>query len=881
MTFGGFVSILEQEHFIYKERTMSKLEVQKHPEKQEQSRELKALWRDIASEHLNKAEENSDTVVNTETLKLGIMNEYFGTKDINQAGKLLRDAGFAFTPEQLAAFSNAKGKAEEALIKGNFELTPQQTQILSRIKEQLQTSQQDNDNEEEITAKEDWSLTPVQPEGKKAQETEVQTFRARSQSSSRSSDTEQKSDQDVSTVETSTPDTQESIKVAAAQDTTESLSEDARAKKALDILQQLSREVKQDEGWNVVLNPEQIHAFETIDDLLVAPEAPVGTAWISERTLLVHDKATRKKVIKSLKKEIKAEKKAKSDIRKIAKLEEQLASVKNDNNYYYSKASLLEQINAALDQGIYINTPIAFLKQTPLIVDIYKNRKKIKGNAKTEISSQGKMVDVYNQAVITGQVHEVGNYVQSCGGYANVAEQWLHENTKMSHWQARNAVNTLTTIGMIGAGALVLRWLFTKKWEDGKRKFWFSFSKILMAVGIPLVANFGSQAATGRWVLENLALAWKTGKLPRNNEVMSQSSTVEKMAIGQNMLQFVLLGVPFSTLAQCCSPATGIVSRIDSSKLKTYYLGEIEKAKANRDSKSETILRSQLEALESIISDKDTEKRFSQEFEKMQLQADDLANPAYAQKTLNERLYQNSQAFKLLESYCAQHQLMINEEARKEIESQIFNTGKAPTEADFKAMQEKGLLIPNNANFEELSKLKLSDADKSWLYSDFLKLANKPEHQGMQIKALNEEEVELSSHEKSIVLNMQKLTLDGFKNSANIPIPLGSRGELLRVGLLVNMLRANEEIRGEKVTPRYEDKHDMLRPFDLSHGREVAWKGLGSIVFNGFEKRPVVLSNLIPFFGEMASEFPTLGKAQNSAFFVQYLNQLWKNDRSQ
>jgi hypothetical protein len=27
-----------------------------------------------------------------------------------------------------------------------------------------------------------------------------------------------------------------------------------------------------------VLNPEQIHAFETIDDLLVAPEAPVGAA---------------------------------------------------------------------------------------------------------------------------------------------------------------------------------------------------------------------------------------------------------------------------------------------------------------------------------------------------------------------------------------------------------------------------------------------------------------------------------------------------------------------------------------------------------------------------------------------------------------------------
>jgi len=87
----------------------------------------------------------------------------------------------------------------------------------------------------------------VQPEGKKAQETEVQTFRA-PQSTSRSSDTGQKSDQGISTVETTNPDTQESVKVAAAQDTAESLSEDARAKKALDILQQLSREVKQDEG---------------------------------------------------------------------------------------------------------------------------------------------------------------------------------------------------------------------------------------------------------------------------------------------------------------------------------------------------------------------------------------------------------------------------------------------------------------------------------------------------------------------------------------------------------------------------------------------------------------------------------------------------------
>lgn len=120
---------------------------------------------------------------------------------------------------------------------------------------------------------------------------------------------------------------------------------------------------------------------------------------------------------------------------------------------------------------------------------------------------------------------------------------------------------------MIGAIYGIGKWLFTNK----EGKFSFSLGKLAAAIGIPMLANYTSQATTGKGLLENINTARKTGKMPWSNKVLDQATPLEKIALNQNMLQFVLLGVPFSTLAQCSSPSIGPITRIDMGKLKDYY----------------------------------------------------------------------------------------------------------------------------------------------------------------------------------------------------------------------------------------------------------------------------------------------------------------------
>lgn len=162
---------------------------------------------------------------------------------------------------------------------------------------------------------------------------------------------------------------------------------------------------------------------------------------------------------------------------------------------------------------------------------------------------------MFSQATVQG-VGNVAEYVQSCGGYANVAEKRLAENTKMSHAQARNAVNTLTTVGMIGAGFFALKKLFGETDKNGNWSFKFSFSKILAAIGIPMLANYASQAATGEGFLTHLSRAWKEGRFPWDEKTVAQATPYEQMAIRQSTAQMVLLGVPYAQLAQMAKPKT-------------------------------------------------------------------------------------------------------------------------------------------------------------------------------------------------------------------------------------------------------------------------------------------------------------------------------------
>lgn len=195
--------------------------------------------------------------------------------------------------------------------------------------------------------------------------------------------------------------------------------------------------------------------------------------------------------------------------------------------------------------------------------------------------------------------------------------------------------------------------------------------------------------------------------------------------------------------------------------------------------------------MESIINDQENEKRFQQEIEKMQLTAEDLANPSSAQNTLNEKLYQNSEAFKQLENYCKEHQLTINEEKRGELETRIFTNN----ENDFKKMQEEKLLLPNDETFQNLQQLELTDSEKLALYSTYKSMAGKANIENLSLEVNDSENVTLKTYDQEIKLNMKQKQLDGFVDATGKEISIGSAEELLHIGLLMNRLRNPQHTR--------------------------------------------------------------------------------------
>lgn len=176
----------------------------------------------------------------------------------------------------------------------------------------------------------------------------------------------------------------------------------------------------------------------------------------------------------------------------------------------------------------------------------------------------------------------------------------------------------------------------------------------------------------------------------------------------------------------------------------------------------------------------------------MQLKAEDLANPNLAKKNLNEKLYQSSEAFKHLESYCSQYQLTVNEATRKELEQEIFTNTKG---LDFKAMQEKGLLVPNSSEYQNIQKLELPDSEKVALYHAYKTLAKKANIENLSIEVHNTENVILKAYDQEIKLNMKQKHLDGFVDATGKEIPIESPEELLHIGLLINWLRNPQHTR--------------------------------------------------------------------------------------
>lgn len=163
------------------------------------------------------------------------------------------------------------------------------------------------------------------------------------------------------------------------------------------------------------------------------------------------------------------------------------------------------------------------------------------------------------------------------------------------------------------------------------------------------------------------------------------------------------------------------------------------------------------------------------------------------------------------------------------------------------------------------------------MHTAFQKFANNPKNKNLNLEVGHDYKIKLSSHGKEIVLDAKNKTLSGFKNAAGELIQFKNTEELMRVGLFLNTLRA-DNILWDKNSTDATKKSDPNRPFDLTGGIDQVWKGVESIVFKKHDGAPVVMSNAIPFFSEMDLKFPTIEEGDRRGFFVQYLNQLWKTD---
>lgn len=111
---------------------------------------------------------------------------------------------------------------------------------------------------------------------------------------------------------------------------------------------------------------------------------------------------------------------------------------------------------------------------------------------------------------------------------------------------------------------------------------------------------------------------------------------------------------------------------MDTKVLQAYYTTKIEEAKANNDTKNETIFKSQLEAVKSIDQDKNTQTLFNTSIANMQINADELSDQSKQSETLNEKIYQKSERYQQFDAYLQSKKLTIAPEQEAEIAKRLF-----------------------------------------------------------------------------------------------------------------------------------------------------------------------------------------------------------------
>ena len=626
----------------------------------------------------------------------------------------------------------------------------------------------------------------------------------------------------------------------------------------------------QAESNSITLTAVELASLDQASNLL--QQSPVSLSTADQRALLINDEDARKDYIKELKEQIKAEKKASKDLKKIRDLQEKLAQVSNHNNYNLNVMNSLSGINSVLQNGTYLDSTFQIPREQKFALELIKKRDLLRSWAVVPLTIDGRTVEVYNGAFV-GQSLQTWLRIDNCNQPVNILEKFLTENTKMDLGQARSATKTITTVGVLAGAFYGLKWLLGKTDKEGNRSFGLSPKKFLGAAAVLLWGNMASQMATGRGALDLINEFWRTGNNPFTSETYEKAQPIEQISLDQTALQMALLGVPYAQLSQFTSPKSWPISSIDLASLQRYYEAQMLIAKQNQLNDKIQQIGAQISAIKDIINNPNATQLLNQNLANMNIQAQELANPENAGLTLDDLLYQNSTNRKVLETYMETNNLMIAPGKKQELMSKIIAKWTVLTDPIMVSLKDDGLLIPNIPENAEIAKLNLAPDQKQALEEAFRNLSKKSEFKNIQLSALSDQEIMLKSDSGEIVLNAKTLTIPGLVNSAGQKLQMENHKELLHIGLFINQTKA----KFWKEKPDLTKKQDKDgRPFAQPHGQNnfTAWQG---IIFKGALSTEEVLTFTYPWWDEM-NKYPTIEKGDGRDFLINYLNTQWKKD---
>ena len=714
--------------------------------------------------------------------------------------------------------------------------TSQNTQSEAPVSQAQQPTQAPSTNSEKNQPKESQSKSPVSEAPQQAQAAETQT-------------------QQPTQTETQ-PQLSEAQKLAQVQQILGSFEAKFRNLQA--------------ESNSIAISAAELSSLDQLSGLL--QQAPVLPWSAEERALLINSPESRKDYIDDLKAQIKAEKKAAKDLKKIAKLQEELARVSNHNNYNLLKANSLASINSILQNWTYLDAKLQLPREQKFALELYKNREKLRFQPKVALTIDGSTVEVYNWSMIW-QAVDFWTKIDNCNQPVNIVEKLLVENTKMNLDQARFTTKTIATVGILAGAFYGLKWLLGDKDKEWNRSFGLSPKKLITTAAVLFGGNALTQAATGKWALDLINEFRKTGNNPFTSETYEKAKPIEQITLDQTASQMALLGVPYAQLAQFTAPKSWPVSSIDLVALQRYYEAQITQARAANLQEQVNQLWAQLSAIKDIINNPNATQQINQTLTSMNIQAQDLANPDNATMTLDELLYKNNNNRKILEQYMETNNLIIAPWKKDEIRAKIIAKGSVLTESAMLSLKDDGLLIPNIPANAEIQKLAISPNKKQALESALRKFWESSEFNNIKLTALDAQQIKIQSDSKEVVINPETLTIPGFISSDGSEIQLQNHEELLHVALFINQTKA----KFWNQMPDHTKKLDKDgRPFAQPHGRNnfTAWQG---IIFKGALSTEEVLTSTIPSWDDM-NDYPTIEKGDGRDHLINYLNKERKKD---